>query len=300
MGKNVNVAGAPGKKIEATGTRVGSDGTGYFRGNDGKYYYGNPKNGYVTETIQSKKADEERLAAEQAAHESYAGVFQADLAASTKASLLEAFLLFILTTVIVLRAIVILTIGLVLMLAVMAWPWYINMLAGFYMSGRGDWSVILMTVILVALIGYFVLCVRKVLAGKCIRSLRYIIVCAAAMVMPFVLYGILTGDLGQVTSNGLWGLVLGVIPALVLTYLEHAMAQEARVGIEWFGFRIARLLCRVCPYNSIGMFLIGAVMIVLSVLTFTLLQTLMAAAMLTVMGIIMILIGLVPMLKKEP
>ena len=30
-------------------------GTGYFRGDDGNYYYGTPSNGYVTETIQSQK-----------------------------------------------------------------------------------------------------------------------------------------------------------------------------------------------------------------------------------------------------
>lgn len=41
--------------MKVHGTRVGSDGTGYYRGSDGKYYYGNPQNGYLTETIESQK-----------------------------------------------------------------------------------------------------------------------------------------------------------------------------------------------------------------------------------------------------
>lgn len=34
-------------------TRTGSDGTGYYRGADGNMYYGNPANGYLTETRES-------------------------------------------------------------------------------------------------------------------------------------------------------------------------------------------------------------------------------------------------------
>lgn len=34
-------------------TRTGSDGTGYYRGADGNMYYGNPANGYLTETKES-------------------------------------------------------------------------------------------------------------------------------------------------------------------------------------------------------------------------------------------------------
>ena len=36
-------------------------GNGYYRGSDGKYYYGNAKNGYLRETIQERNA---RLARE--------------------------------------------------------------------------------------------------------------------------------------------------------------------------------------------------------------------------------------------
>lgn len=36
-------------------TRTGSDGTGYYRGADGKMYYGNPANGYLKETQESAR-----------------------------------------------------------------------------------------------------------------------------------------------------------------------------------------------------------------------------------------------------
>ena len=51
--KGINVANSD-KKIDATATRTGADGTGYYQGSDGRYYYGNPQNGYLTETEQSK------------------------------------------------------------------------------------------------------------------------------------------------------------------------------------------------------------------------------------------------------
>lgn len=52
------------KKIKIEGTRVGADGTGYWRGSDGKFYYGNPsRNGYVTETLEEQQ---KRMRAEEA------------------------------------------------------------------------------------------------------------------------------------------------------------------------------------------------------------------------------------------
>ena len=287
-------------RIKVTPTRTGIDGSGYYRGADGKYYYGNPRNGYVTETIQSQKAREDRLQAERDAYnEQHRPYPRPAVAPPTQASFIESLLLAIITTVLLFRAIAALAVGFVLMFGVIAWPWYINMLAGFYMSGRGDWSVILMTVILIAVIGYYAFCVREVLVGKGIRSRRFMIVCTGTMVAPFVVYGVIMHDLGQITSNGLWGIVLGVIPALVLTYLEHRAAQEVPQGVEWFGFRVARLVTRVCPFGSLGMFVLGAVMFAIAVAGLQLLQSVMTCAMFTVLGLIMILIGLVPMMLKK-
>ena len=53
------------KWVKIEGTKVGADGTGYFRGLNGRYYYGNLKNGYLRETNQSRAARERRAAAQQ-------------------------------------------------------------------------------------------------------------------------------------------------------------------------------------------------------------------------------------------
>lgn len=50
------------KIIRAKQTYAGSDGTGYFRGENGKYYYGNAQNGYVTKTLDQQRRDADEAA----------------------------------------------------------------------------------------------------------------------------------------------------------------------------------------------------------------------------------------------
>ena len=50
------------RRIWVLGTRVGSDGTGRYRGEDGKYYYGNPQNRCLTRSM-----DQQRRGADEAA-----------------------------------------------------------------------------------------------------------------------------------------------------------------------------------------------------------------------------------------
>ena len=50
------------RRIWVRGTRVGSDGTGRYRGEDGKYYYGNARNGYVTKTLDQQRRDADEAA----------------------------------------------------------------------------------------------------------------------------------------------------------------------------------------------------------------------------------------------
>lgn len=56
--------------IKVRPTRTDAAGNGYYRGTDGKYYYGNVKNGYLKETIQERN---QRLARESAAREKSGG-----------------------------------------------------------------------------------------------------------------------------------------------------------------------------------------------------------------------------------
>ena len=50
------------RRIWVRGTRVGADGTGRYRGEDGKYYYGNARNGYVTKTLDQQRRDADEAA----------------------------------------------------------------------------------------------------------------------------------------------------------------------------------------------------------------------------------------------
>ena len=54
------------RRIWVRGTRVGSDGTGRYRGEDGKYYYGNPQNRYLTRSLdqQGREGDEAAIKAQ--------------------------------------------------------------------------------------------------------------------------------------------------------------------------------------------------------------------------------------------
>lgn len=68
------------KIIRAKQTYAGSDGTGYFRGEDGKYYYGNAQNGYVTKTL-----DQQRRDADEAAIQAQTDREQADIQSQIEA-----------------------------------------------------------------------------------------------------------------------------------------------------------------------------------------------------------------------
>ncbi|WP_308526697.1 hypothetical protein [uncultured Oscillibacter sp.] len=50
------------RRIWVRGTRVGSDGTGRYRGEDGKYYYGNPQNRYLTRSLDQQRRDADEAA----------------------------------------------------------------------------------------------------------------------------------------------------------------------------------------------------------------------------------------------
>ena len=50
------------RRIWVLGTRVGSDGTGRYRGEDGKYYYGNPQNRYLTRSLDQQRRDADEAA----------------------------------------------------------------------------------------------------------------------------------------------------------------------------------------------------------------------------------------------
>lgn len=242
-----------GRNIKVTGTKVGSDGSGYFRGNDGKHYYGNPQNGYLTETEQSRRAHAGSQAAPPARSYSGGGGIGGG---GGDVGIIEVLFAAVESAVIMAFAAALFLIALAVSI-IFAWPNYINLLAEYYQRGQADLMVIMMSAVVIFLIGYFLWSVFKVCTTKRMRSRRYIIVCAIAMVVPAVPVGLFLGQLSLIPSYAFQGIVMSVFPAFILCWVEHVATKEIRGDSEWFISKIARLTARVFPFHSIGMIVFG-------------------------------------------
>lgn len=249
-----------GQKIKVTGTRVGADGTGYFRGENGKYYYGNLQNGYLTETKQLQQAHAKKQSQPQHTASSYSknnsrtseGSGDLDsllgclVAGAFGAGMIAVFFISLFTSL------------------VFAWPWFVKLLADHYRTGRVDLVVGVLTAILVFLVGYFILSVCRVITTKQMRSRRYIIVCTASITAPFVLIAIFLGQPGLIFTYAVQGLTLSALPAFILCFVEHLATKKMRRDNEWFISKIARLLSRVFIGHAAGMVIFGVLVVLFS------------------------------------
>ena len=243
-----------GKNIKITGSKVGSDGTGYYRGNDGKYYYGNPQNGYLTETRQSQQARSQSASSSYSQSSGYSGggvssggVIEGLLGGIASA----AFLAGIVATFFICVAASL----------VMAWPYYINLLASYYTSGQVDLAVIIMTAVVVFLIGYFFVCVYQVFATKRMRSKHYLLVCTLSMIVPSILFAVLLGRQGEIIEPALQGIIMSVFPCFLLCFVEHIATKKVRGDKEWFISKISRLVGRVFPGHGVGLIIFGVLLL---------------------------------------
>lgn len=238
-----------GNKIRITPTKLNADGTGYYRGTDGRQYYGHRQNGYMVETEQSKRA---RGAGSQPVTPAYSSQ-SSSYSYSTGMSAEEAWetLKFSIIFSILLakwaapKVKVLLTWGFLIMVAVsalMIWPMYINQLSGYYREGRADLMVVIMSIVVAYLIVYFVLSVCKVLATKKMRSRRYVIVCIVVMTAPAVLVGLFLGQPSLILTFAFNGIVMSLLPAFILSIIEYAATKEIRGDKEWYLAKIMRLL----------------------------------------------------------
>ena len=243
-----------GKNIKITGTKVGSDGSGYYRGNNGRYYYGNPQNGYLTETRQSQQAHSRSASSSHSQSSGYSGggaasggVIEYLLGGIASA----AFLAGIVATFFICTAVSL----------VMAWPYYINLLASYYTSGQVDLAVIIMTAIVVFLIGYFFVCVYQVFATKRMKSKHYLLVCTLSMIAPSILFAVLLGRQGEIIEPALQGILMSVFPCFLLCFVEHIATKKVRGDKEWFISKISRLVGRVFPGHGVGLIIFGVLLL---------------------------------------
>lgn len=280
-----------GKNIKITGTKVGSDGTGYYRGNNGRYYYGNPQNGYLTETRQSQQARSQSASSSYSQSSGYSGggaasggVLEYLLGGVASAALLAGFVAsFFICTVVSL---------------VMVWPYYIGLLADCYTSGRVDLAAIILTAIVAFLIVYFFVCVYQVFAKKRMRSKHYLLVCTLSMTAPSILFAIVMGDPGRIIEYALQGIIMGVFPCFLLCFVEHIATKKVRGDKEWFISKISRLIGRVFPGHGTGMVIFGVLLLLFAPMYNALsqvqadLRPFISPAAYAVAGVLVIVMGL--------
>lgn len=247
-----------GKNIKVTGTKVGADGSGYFRGSDGKYYYGHPQNGYLTETTQSRQAHSQPTSSDYSRPAGYSGG-----GGVASGGIIE-YLLAGATSVVFLAGLAATFIIGAIVSCVMVWPMYIGQLVDYYASGRAGLAVIVMSAIMAILIGYFVVCACQVFATKRMRSKHYLLVCTLLVIAASILLSILYRDPVQIVEYAIEGVFLGIFPSFLLCFVEHLATKEIRGDREWFITKIARLLCRVCPGHSKGMMIFGVLILLFS------------------------------------
>ena len=243
-----------GKNIKVTGTKVGSDGTGYYRGNNGRYYYGNSQNGYLTETRQSQQARSRSASSSHSRSSGYSG------GGATSGGVIE-YLLGGITSAAFLAGIVATFFICTVVSLVMAWPNYIGLLADCYTSGQVDLAVIILTAIVAFLIGYFVFCVCQIIATKRMRSRHYLLVCTLSMIAPSILFAILTGHSVRIFQPVLESVLMSVFPCFLLCFIEHVATKKVRGDKEWFISKISRLIGRVFPGHGVGLIIFGVLLL---------------------------------------
>lgn len=243
-----------GKNVKITGSKVGSDGTGYYRGNNGRYYYGNPQNGYLTETRQSQQARSQSASSSYSQSSGYSG------GGAASGGVLEYLLGGVASAALLAGIVATFFIAIVVSL-VMVWPYYIGLLADCYTSGRVDLAAIILTAIVAFLIVYFFVCVYQVFATKRMRSKHYLLVCTLSMTAPSILFAIAMGDPGKIIEYALQGIILGVFPCFLLCFVEHVVTKKVRRDKEWFITKISRLVGRVFPGHGVGLIIFGVLLL---------------------------------------
>lgn len=246
------------KIIQVEKTCTGSDGTGHHRGTDGKYYYGNLQNGYLTKTLEQQRRDAE--AAEAQAQEAQR---QADIQAqieegharrleearspealqrlaniSFSASVgLGAFLVPVFYVALCLLALASL---------LTAWPGLVGDLFHTYAAGEAGISTILQTVNGALIVALFLRSLPAARAGgKCVWQFAVLAVVLTAAF--YTAAEIVDGSfyLFNIVLHIFYGLYLASLPTFILYYMEYRSC-----GGQQFLREIAARLCELVPGHS--------------------------------------------------
>ena len=272
--KGINVANSD-KKIDATATRTGADGTGYYQGSDSRYYYGNPQNGYLTETEQSQayRAREEGVPS-QLGSSRPAYNYNASAPSSGSGSFLDRVAEFVVCSVLTVKILFWVLSFLAIFAALSAlffgtlysWPFFVRLLVLDFANGIVNPGRILVMVVLLALIAYFAFCSYTVFTKRVSRLKQFLIPSAVVA----VLLALVSSRGGQNSSDFFVLLIMSfallALPTLLLCFFEHLITKEQRGDQQWFIVRVAKRIGPFLPGKSTGMIIFGAIIAALGVL----------------------------------
>lgn len=257
------------KYVKIKGTKVEPDGTGYFRGDNKRFYYGNPsKNGYVVETKESIADRARKIAAERNHSPDVLDIIDDNLdGLIPKVTLSDFILATILTLAFIAFVTVTFAIYSVFYGTLFSWPYYVRSVIQNLARGAFDLPLILIMVMLVFLLVYFAFCAHEVLSKRITRTSRYVAVGMIGASLLLILVRVLSGyiDFGGFLESILLAATLVALPSLILCFLCHLVTKEQRGDQRWFITRAAKLICPAFIGKSTGMIVFGVIVFLLAV-----------------------------------
>lgn len=267
------------KIIDVEATRTDSHGNGYYRGSDGRYYYGNTANGYLTETLeeQRKKNRQAFLKQEEQRKKTWAQEEQrkaqlkqemyAAPATNTGAVGSGLEILFVTVSFGAMMATVLyilLVIGVAFSITLL-WPEYIRTLIwsyGYAFSAsayqfQAVLAALLRTIHFCGMICLFVRCFcatapeRQTFGGVSFFAKASVIFTAVML----TLIDLVSGNfflLGSILGGLFMGVGYTILPALVLHYREYRLSGQKR-----FIRHMAEVICGTTPGHGLVFKILG-------------------------------------------
>lgn len=259
-----------GKFIKLKGTKIGFDGTGYYRDEKGKYWYGNPANGYLKETAGERNRRLRKKANEKSAREdrekmeeTFRQAIAEDPGKGSAFEIVLGLLTGVAAGTFMAAATYIFAIAAIVFAVVLVWPQFISFMADLYMKGAVSVPLLFFTAVIIFLIGYFIRClyIVKTKGGK--RSTRFAILCIACIVIPYILLDLLSAQISllSVAERLFYGLELALLPTIVIGCAEYRARGKKSPLRE-----IAKTLCRGKTLRRALFILLGFTALVISAL----------------------------------
>lgn len=253
-------------RMKVTPTCVGFDGVGYFRGENGKYYYGTmgktltcidrkpdpPKPPKPSASGAADKAHAQSLSSKGGDGVGVIGGFFSLIAYALAGVAAIAFIGMILAYLLIMMPIIFM-----FSVILLPWPVFLGVVVNDLQRGAFGVPDIIVLGATAALAVFLVICMAEVLTGKGMRMKRCFLVHTVVMTLVNGLFALVTVSLSPMVL--LKGMALAVLPTLIVAFCEHLVTKDQRNDRRWFITRIGECVIPYFPGHSIGMLLLGAI-----------------------------------------